>query len=42
MGKDKEAEELLKVFVMSIKMIKKFLNSHSRFDIGHLKTNEIK
>ena len=37
-----ETEELIKIFIMSIKTAEKNKNSHSRFDIGFLKTNEIK
>jgi hypothetical protein len=42
MEKDEETEELVNFFFMSIKIAEKNRNSHSRFDIGFMKTNEIK
>ena len=40
--KNEETEELIKIFVMSIKTAEKKKNSHSRLDIGFIKTNEMK
>jgi len=42
MGKDEETEELINTLVNSIKTARKNRNSHSRLDIGKLKTREIK
>jgi len=42
MGKDEETEELIDILLIVSKLLGKNRNSHSRFDIGYLKTNEIK
>jgi hypothetical protein len=36
-----ETDELIKIFLTSIKKAEKNRNSHSRFDIRYFKTNEI-
>jgi hypothetical protein len=42
MGRDEQTGELMKIFAMSIKTAIRDRNSHSRIDIGCLKTNGIK
>ena len=42
MGKNEETEELIKIFVTRIKTAEKKKNSHAKFGIGLLKTNENK
>jgi len=42
MGKDEETEELIDILLIVSKLFGKNRNSYSRFDIGYLKTNEIK
>jgi hypothetical protein len=42
MRKDEETEKLISIFVASIETAEKNRNSHSRFDIGFMQTNEIK